>query len=304
MKENIYTSGFKLSEEIKRQIDYILEEFRLEGISSLLFPGQLLAVLLVKNSGRFNSGAKEGNPFFRKNGIGEVKAEFERIKGKIVKGHSIYGIIHCINLISSQQILGDIWRLGTGLMNIYANLHHDLDEAVKLEKGHGIRQFEDVMNYMNESIRKGHRGKEFYVSYSLAMLLITLIDPGAGKIWVPFFGNGTMLLQTAKWAEDKSCNFQVVGEEDDQKLIDFVYTNALFYGVPMECLTLTRTSSGSGFSVVKDGPEYDYIFANGLSSITGSSRIKAFKTAAGYIRKWPFLGPVLDQIKKTERQLF
>ncbi len=262
MEQNKYRGRQELPSEITGRIDRILEEMRIEEISVLEFPEQLLAVLLIEIDGKSIANRWKENPFVYEKRYTEMERKLSRIRQKIHENSGFSKVLDGFSLIPSRQALMNIWELGKRLCAMYSGLELEFDLTYGIKREFRSQILAGVMDYLADAIH--HRGNKefFFTPYNLAAFVTELVAPRFGTVWDPAFGSGTLLIQAAKRVEENYGTCWITGNEINRRMVQFARINAFYHGMSLKLVELKETDTIEEFK--KDGgmAKYEYILAN------------------------------------------
>lgn len=300
MEQNKYWGRKELPSEITGRIDRILEEMRIEGISVLEFPEQLLAVLLIEIDNKSSLNRWKENPFLYEEGKKEAEWKFSKICEKIRKNPGFDKILDGVLLVSSRQILINLWELGKHLCAIYSDLELDLERAYERDREFLSQILAEVMDYLVEAIYRRGNKEFFFTPYNLAAFVAELVNPKFGAVWDPAFGSGTLLIQAAQRVKENYGTCQITGNEINRRMVRFAHINAFYHGMSLKLVEFNEMDTIEEFQKTGGLETYDYIFANPPVSSVSDNRREEFGFLAP-TRKLhlQFLQVILERLKKN-----
>lgn len=298
MEQNLYWDRQELPTEITGRIDRILEEMRMEGISVLTMPEQLLVLLLVKAVSGYEPDVWEGN-FFLYDMEG-MQQEFHVIKQNAGKVSVISQILEESTLAPSRQVLSSLCDLAQRLLERYPGLGEELVSAYQV--GTCFDTLSGVMDYLTEAIHRSGKENIFFTPRNIAVLMAGLVDPADGRIWEPAFGSGNLLVQAAWQAERNRGKYELTGNEINAQLMRFARINVFFHGISQEKVEL-RNMNTIEEDFISGIPEtYDYILANPpVSAFSDAKREEAGFLVATKKLHLQFLQVILERLKQNGR---
>lgn len=188
MEQNKYQGRQELPSKVTGTIDRILEEMRIEGISVLEFPEQFLAVLLIEIVCKLRENRWRENPFLYEEGRAEAVWTFNEIRHNARKNPGFSKVLDGVLLISSRQILMNLWELGGRLCAIYSELELELELSYKKHREFRFQTLAGVMDYLVDAIHHIGNKEFFFTPYNLATFVAELVrsqkmkKPGYGAI--------------------------------------------------------------------------------------------------------------------------
>lgn len=302
MEQNKYQGRSGLPSEITGRIDRILEEMRIEGISVLEFPEQLLAVMLIEIDSKSGVNTWKENPFMYEEGRKEAEWKFSQVREKVRENWGFSKVLERVVLSSSRQILMNMWELGRNLCVRYPELELEFKLTYGSKSGFQSQILADVMDYLMDVVyRRGK--KEFLLTpYNLAVFMAELVDPKFGSVWDPAFGSGTLLIQAAKRVKENYGTCQITGNEFNWRMVRFAHINAFYHGIPLQMVEFNEIDTIEEFQTQGGMKKYDYILANPPVSSVSDNKRKEFGFLAP-TRKLhlQFLQVVLERLDKDGR---
>lgn len=273
MEQNTGKSRPEMHSEIIGQIDRILEEMRIEGISMLEFPGQFLLVMLIEIIGRPVEDRWKEIPFFYTDLQLGVEQRFRTVQQRIEKGTDFNAIIQEVLPVSSRQVLVHLWELGRRLCQVYPEVEDEFELACTGRGGLQSRPLADMMDYLTDAIQRRGNKDLFFTPYNLASFAVELACIGRGTIWDPAFGSGTLLIQAAKQADDSYGMYRIAGNDINREMVQFAHMNAFYHGISSKFLELKQRDTIEEMREAQNPVKYDYIIANPpVSSVSDNSR--------------------------------
>lgn len=303
MEQNQFQSSKGLPGEITGRVDRILEEMRIEGISVLDFPGQLLAVFLIEIIGHLKEEDRwKKNPFFYEKSREGAEDIFHEALEFIDDKSYISNYMREIQLFSSGQVLANLWDLGKRMCEFYPGLEPELERIYTGYEELKFQPLEELMDYLVERIPcRGDEGI-FFTPRNLAIFVAELVNPRRGKVWDPASGSGTLLIQAAKQVEKNNGTCQMEGYEINRRMVHFARANALLHGLSSRTVEWKETDTIKESRDQAGMEKYDYIFANPPVSSVSDNKREEF----GYwmpTRKLhlQFLQVILSRLKENGR---
>lgn len=300
MEQNKYWGRKELPSEITGRIDRILEEMRIEGISVLEFPEQLLAVLLIEIDNKSSLNRWKENPFLYEEGRKEAEWRFSQVREVVRKNPGFDKILDGVLLVSSRQVLMNLWDLGKHLCAIYSDLELDLEWAYERRKEFMPQMLAEVMDYMVDAIYRRGNKEFFFTPYNLAAFVAELVNPKIGAVWDPAFGSGTLLIQAAKRVKENYGTCPITGNEIDRRMVRFAHINAFYHGMSLKLVEFNEMDTIEEYKKTGRLERYDYIFANPpVSSVSDNGREKFGFLAPTRKLHLQFLQVILERLKEN-----
>lgn len=300
MEQNKYQGRKELPSEITGRIDRTLEEMRIEGISVLEFPEQLLAVLLIEIVRKSGADRWKENPFFYEEGRTEMEWIFSEIRHNVHEHPGFSKVLEGVLLISSRQVLMHLWELGGRLCVIYAELELELGLAYERQREFQAQILTEVMDYLVDAIQ--HRGNKefFFTPYNLAVFVAELVNPKFGAVWDPAFGSGTLLIQAAKRVKENYGTCQIIGNEINRRMVRFARINAFYHGMSLKLMELKEIDTIEECQKTGGLEKYDYILANPpVSSVSDNGREEWGPLVSTRKLHFQFLQVILERLKEN-----
>lgn len=295
MEQNKGESRPEIHGEIIGQVDRILEEMRIEGISMLEFPGQFLMVMLIEIIGRPAEERWKGQLFFYTDLQMEIEQQFGAAKQRIREDTDFNIIIKEVSPVSSRQVLMNLWGLGSRLCQVYPGVEEEFKLACTGRGGLQSQPLAKMMDYLTDAIQRRGSKDLFFTPYNLASFAAELVAPEHGIIWDPAFGSGTLLIQAAKRAD--GC--RIAGNDISREMVRFAHMNAFYHGIPLKLLELKETDTIEEMRKAQNPVKYDYIFANPpVSSVSDRSREEYGFLEPTRKLHMQFLQVILERMKK------
>lgn len=302
MEQNKYQSRKELPSEITGKIDRILEEMRIEGISILEFPEQLLAVLLLEIVYESEANRWKENPFFYEEGRTEMERRFHGILGNVHMYPGFNKVLGGVWLISSRQVLMNLWELGGRLCVIYSELELELSLAYERRREFQSPILAEVMDYLVDAIYRRGNKEFFFTPFNLATFVTELVDPKSGAVWDPAFGSGMLLIQAAEWVKENSRTCQITGNEINPHMVRFARVNAFYHGMSSEFVEFKESDTIEESKKAGELEKYDYILANPpVSSISDNRRGEFGFLAPTRKLHLQFLQVILERLNENGR---
>lgn len=302
MEQNKYQGRKELPSEITGRIDRILEEMRIEGISVLVFPEQLLAVFLMKMTWKPGANRWKENPYFYE----EERAEMEWIFSQICSSQGFLGnpelskTLKEVLPVSSRQVLMNLWELGGRLCVIYPELEAELKLAYDEQRGFQSQILSEVMDYLVDAIHRRGNKEFFFTPFNLAVFVTELVDPKSGAVWDPAFGSGTLLIQAAKRVKENYGTCQILGNEINRRMVQFARINAFYHGMSLELMEFKEIDTIEEFKKTGGREKYDYILANPpVSSVSDNGREEFGPLVPTRKLHLQFLQVILERLKEN-----
>lgn len=196
-----------ITEEIRAQIDRLIEILHLEGRSSLELPGQFAYVLWRNLRNR---------------------AEWEELVGKAGQS-GLDELVEDVHLIHSATLQNELKILIACLLKSYPDLVKSVDNGQVLAP---------VMDYMLEAISLKEGKGIIFTPANIAELMVKLVKADSAEtFWDPACGSGTLLVQAAK---ERAGRYpaDIQGSEINEQMVRIAGLNAFFHGISPECIHL------------------------------------------------------------------
>lgn len=302
MEQNKYQGRKELPSEITGKIDRILEEMRIEGISVLEFPEQLLAVFLIEIVRKSGANRWKENPFFYEEGRTEMEWIFSKIRHIVHEHPGFSKVLEGVLLISSRQVLMNLWELGGRLCAIYSELELELELVYKRQREFQYDTLSAVMDYLVDAIHHSENKEFFFTPFNLAAFVTELVNPKFGAVWDPAFGSGTLLIQAAKWVKENYGTCWITGNEINKRMVRFAHINAFYHGMSLKLVEFKEVDTIEEFQKTGGLEKYDCILANPPVSSVSDNRREEFGFLAP-TRKLhlQFLQVILERLKENGR---
>ncbi|MCM1543077.1 MAG: SAM-dependent methyltransferase [Blautia sp.] len=302
MGQNKYHDRPQLPNELMGKVNRIVEEMRIEGISVLELPEQLMAILIMEIVGGRERDRWKENPFLYEEEWERAKRAFMDAQRRLRDAPCFDTIWNEIRLISSRQVLMNLWDLGEWLCRESPGLSQELEGAFSGKSGLQSQVLAETMDYLAEAIH--HRGDRgfFFTPYNLAVLVTELVNPGDGKIWDPSFGSGILLIQAAKKAEQNTGTYCIAGNEINHRMVRFAHINAFCHGIAAQFMEFGEADTIEESRRATFYELYDYIIANPpVSSVSDNTREEFGFLAPTRKLHLQFLQVILMRLKQTGR---
>lgn len=301
MGQNRYQGRKELPSEITGRIDRILEEMRIEGISVLEFPEQLLAVLVIEIVNKSSIDRWKENPFLYEEGRREAEFILIKTRKEFCRNPDFNKVLEGVLLISSRQVLMNLWELASRVcaMDSIFVIEFEMTYESQGEFRPGI--LAEVMDYLVDAIY--HRGNKefFFTPFNLAAFVTELVDPKSGAAWDPAFGSGTLLIQAAKRVKENYGTCQITGNEINRRMVRFARINAFYHGMSY-LMEFKESDTIEEFQKAGELEKYDYIFANPpVSSVSNNGREEFGFLVPTRKLHLQFLQVILERLKENGR---
>lgn len=273
MAQNKYQGKKELPSEITGRIDRILEEMRIEGISVLEFPEQLLAVLLIEIINKSSIDRWKKNPFLYEEGRKEAEFILSENGQEFRRNPDLNMVLEGVRLLSSRQVLMNLWELASRVCAMDSVLEMEIEMTYGSQREFRSGILAGVMDYLVDAIY--HRGNKefFFTPFNLAAFVTKLVAPKSGTAWDPAFGSGTLLIQAAKRVKENYGTCQITGNEINRRMVRFAHINAFYHGMSLKFVELKEIDTIEEFQKAGELEKYDYIFANPpVSSVLDNRR--------------------------------
>ena len=302
MEQNKYQGRKELPSEITGRIDRILEEMRIEGISVLEFPEQLLAILMTEIVYKSKTNRWKKNSFFYEEGRLEAEWKFNEIWQNVRDNPDFSKILEGIQLIHSRQVLINLWELASRLCAMYSELELELEVTYVRQKEFRAQILAEVMDYLVDAIHRRGNKEFFFTPYNLAAFVAELVDPKFGAVWDPAFGSGTLLIQAAKRVEENYGTCQITGNEINRRMVRFARINAFCHGMSLKLVDFKEIDTIEEAKRTEGPEKYDYILANPpVSSVSDNRREEFGFWAPTRKLHLQFLQVILERLKENGR---
>lgn len=304
MGQNKYQDRKELPSEITGRIGRILEEMRIEGISVLEFPEQLLAVLVIEIVNKSSIDRWKKNPFLYEEGRREAEFILSKTCKEFCRNPDFNKVLEGVLLISSRQVLINLWELASRVCAMDSIFVIEFEMAYESQGEFRPGILAEVMDYLVDAIY--HRGNKefFFTPFNLAAFVTELVDPKSGTVWDPAFGSGTLLIQVAKRVKEHYGRCQITGNEINRRMVRFALINAFYHGMSLKLMEFKEIDTIEEFQKAGELEKYDYIFANPPVSSASDNRRKEF---GPLVQTWKlhlqFLQVILERLKENGKAI-